>query len=150
MAPVGQMATQWPQSMQRSHEFSIGTGKSFFVIKPPGQALIQLPHVMHKSVFTLMIVSISSAIFSSSVFYWSHFTGPALRACSFKDRPGPHEAALLPRNGAAESLHQLHALLDGALMPSRMPCSKTCDAPDAHGRVNHNDGPQGDAGHSRA
>jgi len=35
MAPVGQMATQWPQSMQRSHRFRSGR-EVCLVIKPPG------------------------------------------------------------------------------------------------------------------
>ena len=57
MAPVGQMATQWPQSMQRSHPVSMGTGKSFLVIRPPGQARMQLPQVMQRLSSTLIIVS---------------------------------------------------------------------------------------------
>ncbi len=60
IASVGQMATQWPQSMQRSHAFGMGTGYCSFVISPPGQARMQLPQPMQRFSSALMIVSMRS------------------------------------------------------------------------------------------
>jgi hypothetical protein len=40
-----------------SQEFSMGTGKSFLVIKPLGQALIQLAQLIHKLSSALMILA---------------------------------------------------------------------------------------------
>ncbi len=64
MASVGQMATQWPQSMQRSQPFLIGTGNSSpLVIRPPGQARMQPPQPMQRLSSALMIVFVSMSSF---------------------------------------------------------------------------------------
>ena len=92
MASVGQMATQCPQSMQRSHPFGIGTGNWSMVMRPPGQARTQLPQPMQRLSSALIIVFVSLRSFMLVI-----LVVDALEPASHISSRGPGRPARGPR-----------------------------------------------------